>query len=79
MINAAQAKRFSFSAMFLFLIMIVAAVTAQATEQKDSLNQVDAVVDEYAAVDKQARGWRICHSGKCSRRRSGKRGMKGVS
>lgn len=75
--NAKQTKRFSFSTMFLFLI-IVAAVTAKAT-QKDSFHQIDAAIDKYAATKKQARGWRVCHSGKCSNSRGRKRGMKRVS
>lgn len=69
--NFAQAKRLCASTVFLVSI-IVAIVIAKETHQKDSLNPVDHVV-----VNKEPRGWRgVCHSGKCGRRRSGKRGMK---
>ncbi|PFX32848.1 hypothetical protein AWC38_SpisGene2315 [Stylophora pistillata] len=74
--NAKQAKRFSFSTMFLLLI-IVAAVTAKAT-QKDSFHQIDTAIEENAAAKKQARGWRVCHSGKCYNSRGRKRGMKRI-
>ncbi|KAJ7331582.1 hypothetical protein OS493_019166 [Desmophyllum pertusum] len=69
--NFAQAKRLCASTVFLVSI-IVAIVISKETHQKDSLNPVDHVV-----VNKEPRGWRgVCHSGKCGRRRSGKRGMK---
>ncbi|KAL9969856.1 hypothetical protein ACROYT_G022124 [Oculina patagonica] len=53
---------------------MVAIVIAKETHQKGNSNPAD-VVDEYA-VNKEVRQWRACYGGKCSRRRSRKRGMK---
>ncbi|XP_078355335.1 uncharacterized protein LOC144639944 [Oculina patagonica] len=69
----APTKRLSLSTLFLVSIM-VAIVIAKETHQKGNSNPAD-VVDEYA-VNKEVRQWRACYGGKCSRRRSGKRGMK---
>lgn len=71
----APTKRLSLSTLFLVSIM-VAIVIAKETHQKGNSNPAD-VVDEYA-VNKEVRQWRACYGGKCSRRRSGKRGMKMV-
>ena len=71
----ARTKRLSLLTVFLVSIT-VAMVIAKKTHQKGSFNPADDV-DAYT-VNKEVRQWRACHGGKCSRRRSGKRGMQMV-
>ena len=75
--NVTQAKRRYVSTIFLMSI-IFATVIAKEKRQQDVLNVVDINNKVEKLKERRSPQFSICHHGKCSRRRSGKRGMQKV-